>query len=131
MVPVEANNCIWVRIQCFILVPRFRLLTVLNLWLNGTKKLPCSLTNLHNLQYLGIRSTLIEELPKELGNLQKLQTLDAKLSMVQRLPSRIAKLRSLRHVGDKSNLAMHKLILTTRKRLTTCITDLALQFESN
>jgi disease resistance protein RPM1 len=81
-----------------ILVPRFRLLTVLNLWLNGTKKLPGSLTNLHNLRYLGIRSTLIEELPKELGNLQKLQTLDAKLSMVQRLPSSIAKLRSLRHL---------------------------------
>jgi len=27
-------------------------------------------------------------------------------------------------VGNKSNLAMHKLIPTTRKRLTTCIPDI-------
>ncbi|XP_062230843.1 disease resistance protein RPM1-like [Phragmites australis] len=76
----------------------FRLLTVLNLWFVEMNKLPDSVTNLHNLRYLGIRSTLVKELPKELGKLQKLQTLDAKLSMVQRLPSSIAKLKSLRHL---------------------------------
>ncbi|KAK3124705.1 hypothetical protein QOZ80_7BG0590960 [Eleusine coracana subsp. coracana] len=59
----------------------FRFLTVLNLWFIEMKKLPDSVTNLHNLRYLGIRSTLIEELPKELGKLQKLQILDAKFSM--------------------------------------------------
>ncbi|XP_062189925.1 disease resistance protein RPM1-like [Phragmites australis] len=77
---------------------RFRLLTVLNLWFVEMKKLPDSVTNLHNMRYLGIRTTLIEELPKDLGKLQKLQTLDAKLSMVQRLPSSTAKLKSLRHL---------------------------------
>ncbi|OEL29530.1 Disease resistance protein RPM1 [Dichanthelium oligosanthes] len=76
----------------------FRLLTVLNLWFIEINKLPDSVTNLHNLRYLGIRSTLIEQLPKELGKLQKLQTLDAKASMVQRLPSSTAKLKSLRHL---------------------------------
>ncbi|RLM86123.1 hypothetical protein C2845_PM04G09360 [Panicum miliaceum] len=70
---------------------RFRLLTVLNLWFIEMNRLPDSVTNLHNLWYLGIRSTLIEELPKGLGKLQKLQVLDAKLSMVQRLPSSVAK----------------------------------------
>ncbi|WVZ62307.1 hypothetical protein U9M48_012071 [Paspalum notatum var. saurae] len=75
-----------------------RLLTLLNLWFIEIKKLPDSLTNLHNLRYLGIRSTPVEELPEELGRLQKLQTLDAKLTMVQRLPSSVAKLKSLRHL---------------------------------
>ncbi|KAL6657199.1 hypothetical protein ACP70R_004979 [Stipagrostis hirtigluma subsp. patula] len=77
---------------------RFRLLTVLNLWFIGLNKLPDSVSSLHNLRYLGIRSTLVEELPKNLGKLQKLQTLDAKLSMVRRLPSSTAKLKSLRHL---------------------------------
>ncbi|CAN6203585.1 unnamed protein product [Urochloa humidicola] len=77
---------------------KFRLLTVLNLWLIEIKKLPDSVTNLHNLRYLGIRSTLVEELPKELDNLQKLQTLDAKLSMIRRLPITIKKLKDLRHL---------------------------------
>ncbi|CAL4934521.1 unnamed protein product [Urochloa decumbens] len=76
----------------------FRLLTVLNLWLIEIKKLPDSVANLHNLRYLGIRSTLVEELPKELEKLQKLQTLDAKLSMIRRLPSSIKKLKCLRHL---------------------------------
>ncbi|GJN36459.1 hypothetical protein PR202_gb25364 [Eleusine coracana subsp. coracana] len=76
----------------------FRLLTVLNLWFIEMKKLPDSVTNLHNLRYLDIRSTLIEELPKELGKLQKLRILDAKFSMVQRLRSSIAKLKALRHL---------------------------------
>jgi len=76
----------------------FRLLTVLNLWFIEINKLPDSVTSLHNLRYLGIRSTLVEELPKELGKLQKLQTLDAKLSMIQRLPSSIEQLKSLRHL---------------------------------
>ncbi|VAH35519.1 unnamed protein product [Triticum turgidum subsp. durum] len=61
-------------------------------------KLPSSLTNLLNLRYLGIRSTLIKELPQELGKLHHLQTLDTKWSMVQRLPPSIAKLKSLRHL---------------------------------
>ncbi|EMS49860.1 Disease resistance protein RPM1 [Triticum urartu] len=76
----------------------FRLLTVLNLWFVQIDKLPSSLTNLLNLRYLGIRSTLIEELPQELGKLHHLQTLDTKWSMVQRLPPSIAKLKSLRHL---------------------------------
>ncbi|RLM85532.1 disease resistance protein RPM1-like [Panicum miliaceum] len=75
-----------------------RLLTVLNLWFIEMNKLPDSVTNLHNLRYLGIRSTLVEELPRDLGKLQKLQTLDCKLSMVRRLPSSTAKLKSLRHL---------------------------------
>lgn len=77
---------------------RFRLLTVLNLWFVETEKLPDSVTSLHNLRYLGIRSTLIKGLPKDRRILQKLQTLDAKLSMVQRLPRSAAKLKSLRHL---------------------------------
>jgi disease resistance protein RPM1 len=48
---------------------RFRLLTVLNLWFIEMNRLPDSVTSLHNLRYLGIRSTLIEELPKGLGKL--------------------------------------------------------------
>nr|CAB3449560.1 unnamed protein product [Digitaria exilis] len=80
------------------ILSNFRLLTVLNLWLIHINKLPDSVTNLHNLRYLGIRSTLIQELPKELGKLHKLQTLDAKLSMIQMLPSSIEKLKSLRHL---------------------------------
>ncbi|KAL6639426.1 hypothetical protein ACP70R_023156 [Stipagrostis hirtigluma subsp. patula] len=80
------------------LLSHFRLLTVLNLWFTEMNKLPDSVTDLHNLRYLGIRSTLVEELPKELGKLQKLQTLDAKFSMVQRLPSSTARLKSLRHL---------------------------------
>ncbi|KAL6611229.1 hypothetical protein ACP70R_039157 [Stipagrostis hirtigluma subsp. patula] len=75
-----------------------KLLTMLNLWFVEINKLPDSVTNLHNLRYLGIRSTLIEEIPKELGKWQKLRILDAKLSMVQRLPSSIAKLKNLRHL---------------------------------
>lgn len=77
---------------------RFRLITVLNLWFIEMKKLPSTVTSLHNLRYLGIRTTLIEELPQDLGNLQKLQTLDAKLSMIKWLPASIAKLKSLRHL---------------------------------
>ncbi|CAL5072710.1 unnamed protein product [Urochloa decumbens] len=77
---------------------RFRLLTVLNLWFIDMNKLPDSVTNLHNLRYLGIRSTLVQELPRDLGKLQKLQTLDCKLSMVQRLPGSTTKLKSLRHL---------------------------------
>ncbi|CAN6168097.1 unnamed protein product [Urochloa humidicola] len=77
---------------------RFRLLTVLNLWFIDMNKLPDSVTKLHNLRYLGIRSTLVEELPRDLGKLQKLQTLDCKLSMVQRLPGSTTKLKSLRHL---------------------------------
>ncbi|PUZ72058.1 hypothetical protein GQ55_2G362800 [Panicum hallii var. hallii] len=77
---------------------RFRLLTVLNLWFIEMNKLPDSVTNLHNLRYLGIRSTLVEDLPRDLGKLQKLQTLDCKLSMVRRLPSSTTKLKSLRHL---------------------------------
>ncbi|CAL5090125.1 unnamed protein product [Urochloa decumbens] len=76
----------------------FRLLTVLNLWYIEMNKLPSSVTSLHNLRYLGVRGTLVQELPKELGRLQKLQVLDAKLSMVQRLPSSVASLKSLRHL---------------------------------
>ncbi|KAJ1270567.1 hypothetical protein BS78_06G062000 [Paspalum vaginatum] len=76
----------------------FRLLTVLNLWFIAIDRLPDSVANLHNLRYLGIRSTLVEHLPKELGKLQKLQTLDAKLSRVRRLPSSAVKLKSLRHL---------------------------------
>uniref|UniRef100_A0ACD5UHP7 Uncharacterized protein n=1 Tax=Avena sativa TaxID=4498 RepID=A0ACD5UHP7_AVESA len=80
------------------LLSGFRLLTVLNLWFVQIDKLPSSLTNLLNLRYLGIRSTLIEELPHELGKLHQLQTLDAKWTMVQRLPPSITKLKSLRHL---------------------------------
>lgn len=58
----------------------FRLLTVLNLWFIKMNRLPSSVTSLHNLRYLGVRSTFIEVLPKELGKLQNLQILDAKLS---------------------------------------------------
>ncbi|CAL5090147.1 unnamed protein product [Urochloa decumbens] len=76
----------------------FRLLTVLNLWFIDINKLPDSVTNLYNLRYLGIRSSLVQQLPKELGKLQKLQTLDAKSSMVERLPSSTAKLKNLRHL---------------------------------
>ncbi|TVU39543.1 hypothetical protein EJB05_12967, partial [Eragrostis curvula] len=76
----------------------FRLLTLLNLWFVEMYKLPDSVTNLHNLRYLGIRSTLIEELPRDIGKLQKLQTLDAKLSMVRRLPSSTRKLKNFRHL---------------------------------
>ncbi|CAN6165997.1 unnamed protein product [Urochloa humidicola] len=76
----------------------FRLLTVLNLWYVEMNKLPSSVTSLHNLRYLGVRGTLIQELPKELGKLHKLQILDAKLSMVQRLPSSVSNLKSLRHL---------------------------------
>ncbi|CAD6262832.1 unnamed protein product [Miscanthus lutarioriparius] len=68
------------------LLSRFRLLTVLNLWYVPIDKLPSAVTNLLNLRYIGIRSTLIKELPHELGRLHKLQTLDAKWSMVQRFP---------------------------------------------
>jgi disease resistance protein RPM1 len=87
----------------------FRLLTALNLWFIEISKLPDSVTNLHNLRYLGIRSTPIEQLPKELGKLQKLQTLDAKWSMVRRLPSSAAKLKSLRHliIFASANDGMH------------------------
>ncbi|CAL5026116.1 unnamed protein product [Urochloa decumbens] len=80
------------------LLSRFRLLTVLNLWYIPIAKLPSSVTNLLNLCYLGIRSTLIKELPDELGRLHKLQTLDTKWSMVQRLPGSITKLKALRHL---------------------------------
>jgi disease resistance protein RPM1 len=80
------------------LLSRFRLLTVLNLWYIPITNLPSSVTNLLNLRYLGIRSTLIKELPHELGRLHKLQTLDAKWSMVQRLPGSITKLKGLRHL---------------------------------
>ncbi|KAL6903390.1 hypothetical protein ACP4OV_004203 [Aristida adscensionis] len=80
------------------LISRFRLLSVLNLWYVPVNKLPSVVTNLLNLHYLGIRSTLIKELPQELGRLHKLQTLDAKWSMVQSLPSSITKLKSLRHL---------------------------------
>ncbi|CAL5030696.1 unnamed protein product [Urochloa decumbens] len=80
------------------LLSRFRLLTVLNLWYIPIAKLPSSVTNLLNLCYLGIRSTLINELPDELGRLHKLQTLDTKWSMVQRLPGSITKLKALRHL---------------------------------
>jgi len=80
------------------LLSRFRLLTVLNLWYIPIAKLPTSVTNLFNLRYLGIRSTLIKELPHELGRLHKLQTLDTKWSMVQRLPGSITKLKGLRHL---------------------------------
>jgi disease resistance protein RPM1 len=80
------------------LLSSFRLLTVLDLWYVPINKLPSAVTNLFNLCYLGIRSTLIKELPHELGRLHKLQTLDAKWSMVQRLPSNITKLKSLRHL---------------------------------
>ncbi|RCV34796.1 hypothetical protein SETIT_7G187000v2 [Setaria italica] len=80
------------------LLSRFRLLTVLSLWYIPITKLPSSVTNLLNLRYLGIRSTLIKELPHELGRLHKLQTLDAKWSMVQRLPGSITKLKGLRHL---------------------------------
>ncbi|KAF0897806.1 hypothetical protein E2562_000513 [Oryza meyeriana var. granulata] len=76
----------------------FRLLTVLSLWFVEIKKLHSSVTSLHNLRYLAIRSTLVEEFPKDLGKLQKLQTLDAKWSMVQRIPSSLAKLKNLRHL---------------------------------
>ncbi|CAL5080035.1 unnamed protein product [Urochloa decumbens] len=75
-----------------------KLLTVLNLWFIDINKLPDSVTNLYNLRYLGIRSSLVQQLPKELGKLQKLQTLDAKSSMVERLPSSTAKLKNLRHL---------------------------------
>lgn len=77
---------------------RFRLLTVLNLWFVKMNKLPSSVTNLHNLRYLGVRDTLIEEIPKDLGKLQNLQILDSKFSMFQRLPSSIAQLKNLRHL---------------------------------
>ncbi|CAN6229096.1 unnamed protein product [Urochloa humidicola] len=80
------------------LLSRFRLITVLNLWYIPIAKLPSSVTNLLNLRYLGIRSTLIKELPNELGRLHKLQTLDTKWSMVQRLPDSITKLKALRHL---------------------------------
>ncbi|RLM74332.1 hypothetical protein C2845_PM15G16520 [Panicum miliaceum] len=80
------------------LLSHFRLLTVLNLWYIPITKLPSSVTNLFNLRYLGIRSTLIKELPHELGRLHKLQTLDTKWSMVQRLPGSITKLKGLRHL---------------------------------
>lgn len=80
------------------LLSGFRLLTVLNLWFIQIDKLPSSLTELLNLRYLGIRSTLIEELPQDLGKLHHLQTLDAKWSRVQRLPPSITKLKSLRHL---------------------------------
>ncbi|XP_006653643.1 disease resistance protein RPM1-like [Oryza brachyantha] len=76
----------------------FRLLTVLNLWFIPIVKLPIVVTDLLNLRYLGIRSTLIDELPEELGQLHNLQTLDAKWSMVQRLPRSIIKLKNLRHL---------------------------------
>ncbi|KAG2573773.1 hypothetical protein PVAP13_7KG276500 [Panicum virgatum] len=80
------------------LLSRLRLLTVLNLWYIPIAKLPSSVTNLFNLRYLGIRSTLIKELPHELGRLHKLQTLDTKWSMVQRLPGSITKLKALCHL---------------------------------
>ncbi|KAI5011457.1 hypothetical protein ZWY2020_013594 [Hordeum vulgare] len=68
---------------------------ILDRWID---KLPSSLSNLLNLRYLGIRSTLIEELPQDLGQLRKLQTLDTKWSRVQRLPPSIRKLNNLRHL---------------------------------
>uniref|UniRef100_A0A0D9W8L4 AAA+ ATPase domain-containing protein n=1 Tax=Leersia perrieri TaxID=77586 RepID=A0A0D9W8L4_9ORYZ len=80
------------------LLSGFRLLTVLNLWFIQIAKLPCAVTNLLNLRYLGIRSTLIEGLPDELGQLHNLQTLDAKWSRVQRVPRTVTKLKSLRHL---------------------------------
>ncbi|TVU39550.1 hypothetical protein EJB05_12975, partial [Eragrostis curvula] len=80
------------------LLSRFRLLTVMDLWFIEITNLPDSVTDLHNLRYLGIRSTLVEELPKHLGKLQKLQTLDAKWSMVRMLPSSTSNLKSLRHL---------------------------------
>lgn len=80
------------------LLPRFRLLRVLELLDAEIQHLPDVVGNLFNLRYLGLSGTYIKELPKSVGRLRNLHTLDVRRTNVKALPQEIDKLFYLRHL---------------------------------
>nr|GLL18040.1 disease resistance protein RPM1-like [Ipomoea trifida] len=80
------------------LLPRFRLLRVLELPDAQIQHLPDVIGNLFNLRYLGLSGTHIKELPKSVGRLRNLYTLDIRRTNVKALPQEIDKLFYLRHL---------------------------------
>lgn len=54
-----------------------------------------NLERLHQLRYLNIRGSCINELPKQIGELQHLETLDIRSTYVEDLPSGIVRMKSL------------------------------------
>lgn len=84
-----------------LLLPRFRLLRVLDLHCAPIDRLPDEVARLFNLRYLSVRRTKVRELPKAIGRLRNLQTLDAWLTCVEDLPRGTTKLENLRHLMVK------------------------------
>ncbi|XP_010249752.1 PREDICTED: disease resistance protein RPM1-like [Nelumbo nucifera] len=80
------------------LLPKFRLLRVLDLQGVPIKTVPNEVTSLFNLQCLNLRKTLITELPYPFGHLINLLTLDISDTEVKVLPGDIVNLKNLRHL---------------------------------
>ncbi|PHU08653.1 hypothetical protein BC332_20513 [Capsicum chinense] len=80
------------------LLPRFRLLRVLELDDAKVDSLPYELGKLFNLRYLSLSGTGIKELPASVNRLRNLQTLDIRRTEVNVLPEGITELHNLRHL---------------------------------
>ncbi|XP_078156580.1 disease resistance protein RPM1-like [Carex rostrata] len=75
-----------------------RYLTVVDLEGLPIETVPNAIGDLFNLNYLGLRHTMVKSLPKSIKKLYNLQTLDLFCSQIQTLPDGIAELRKLRHL---------------------------------
>ncbi|XP_026656446.1 disease resistance protein RPM1-like isoform X2 [Phoenix dactylifera] len=84
-----------------LLLPKFKLLRVLDLNCAPIDIIPDEVVQLFNLRYLSVRETKVRELPKAIGRLRNLETLDAWLTCVENLPSGTTKLENLRHLMVK------------------------------
>ncbi|KAG1327370.1 disease resistance protein RPM1-like [Cocos nucifera] len=98
-----------------ILLPRFKLLRVLDLHFAPIDRVPDEVVHLFNLRYLSVRGTKVRELPKAVGRLRNLETLDAWLTCVENLPRGTTKLENLRHL-------MVKKIQSKTSRYTNSVT---------
>ncbi|XP_010913316.1 disease resistance protein RPM1-like [Elaeis guineensis] len=98
-----------------LLLPKFKLLRVLDLHCAPIDRVPDEVVHLFNLRYLSVRGTKVRELPKAVGRLRNLETLDAWLASVENLPRGTTKLENLRHL-------MVKKIQSKTSRYTNSVT---------
>ncbi|ERN18446.1 hypothetical protein AMTR_s00190p00027950 [Amborella trichopoda] len=89
------------------ILPKLRLLRVLDLGGVLLQNLPNEVGNLIHLRYLGLMNTGIQELPMSLLKLQRLETLDCRGTNLDHVPSEISSLHNLTHLLIYKRKASH------------------------
>ncbi|CAN6693194.1 unnamed protein product [Malus baccata var. baccata] len=80
------------------ILPRFKVLRVLNLSNANIEGFPVSVGRLKHLRYLDISETRFKALPKSIGKLYNLQTLRAMNCALEEFPKELQNLINLRHI---------------------------------